>query len=74
MAYQWAEKLGQTEADVGTLVGVRVGTSPVLKSCEDLLDVRKVFPDVREDRLGPQKDIRWTTTREKDEREREREI
>lgn len=53
------QQLWQTERNVCAVVGVSVGTPPLFKAGQNLLNVTELVLNVREYRLGPLHDIIW---------------
>lgn len=57
MSYDGVQQFRQTERYVGTVVRVRVRSSPFFKAGQNLLYVTELVLDVRKQFLGPQQNI-----------------
>ena len=64
MSNDRVQQLWQTQRDVGTVVRVRVRSSPFFKARQNLFNIAEVVLNVRKQRLGPQHDISWRGGRE----------
>lgn len=57
MSDDGVQQLGQAEGDVGVVVGVRVESSPLFETWQNLLDVAELVLDVGKQLLRPQQDF-----------------
>lgn len=57
MPYDGVQQFRQTERYVGTVVRVRVRSSPFFKAGQNLLYITELVLDVRKQFLGPQQNI-----------------